>query len=100
VIAFSFETIVAKSLSAGHHPENGSSKKVLEKLGFRYTHDEFFARLNGYSLLSAYKTRRYFPRPRAGTDLRANAGLVLAGLVASSETVINRCITSIAGLSE
>jgi UDP-N-acetylglucosamine enolpyruvyl transferase len=25
-----------------------------------------------------------------GPDLRANAGLVLAGLVASSETVINR----------
>ena len=45
VIAFSFETIGAKSLSAGHHPENGSSKKVLEKLGFRYTHDEFFAAL-------------------------------------------------------
>jgi len=45
VIAFAFGTIGAKSLSAGHHPKNGSSKKVLEKLGFRYTHDEFFAAL-------------------------------------------------------
>ncbi len=45
VIAFSFETIGAKSLSAGHHPKNGASKKVLEKLGFRYSHDELFAAL-------------------------------------------------------
>jgi RimJ/RimL family protein N-acetyltransferase len=45
VIAFSFETIGAKSLSAGHHPQNAASKKVLEKLGFQYTHDEFFAAL-------------------------------------------------------
>jgi ribosomal-protein-alanine N-acetyltransferase len=43
VIDFAFRTIGAKSLSAGHHPQNLASKKVLEKLGFRYTHDEFFA---------------------------------------------------------
>jgi len=42
VIDFAFKTIGAKGLSAGHHPENVASKKVLEKLGFRYTHDEFF----------------------------------------------------------
>src|SRR5260370_25725830 len=55
VIAFSFETIGAKSLSAGHHPKNEASKKVLEKLGFRYPHDEFFAALGmdiPYYLLS------------------------------------------------
>ncbi len=45
VIDFAFETVGAKGLSAGHHPENGASKKVLEKLGFRYTHDEFFVTL-------------------------------------------------------
>jgi len=42
VIDFAFETIGARALSAGHHPENAASKKVLEKLGFRYSHDEFF----------------------------------------------------------
>ena len=42
VIPFAFERIGAKGLSAGHHPGNLASKKVLEKLGFRYTHDEFF----------------------------------------------------------
>jgi RimJ/RimL family protein N-acetyltransferase len=42
VMEFAFGTIGAKGLSAGHHPENVASKKVIEKLGFRYTHDEFF----------------------------------------------------------
>ena len=42
VIPFAFQTIGAKGLSAGHHPENLASKKVIEKLGFRYTHHEFF----------------------------------------------------------
>jgi RimJ/RimL family protein N-acetyltransferase len=45
VIAFAFETVGAKGLSAGHHPGNANSKKVLEKLGFHYTHDEYFPAL-------------------------------------------------------
>ena len=45
VIAYAFNTFGAKALSAGHHPDNENSKKVLEKLGFRYTHDQFFAAL-------------------------------------------------------
>jgi [ribosomal protein S5]-alanine N-acetyltransferase len=45
VIHIAFETIGAKVLSAGHHPANLNSKKVLEKLGFQYTHDEFFPEL-------------------------------------------------------
>jgi [ribosomal protein S5]-alanine N-acetyltransferase len=45
VIEYAFETIGAAGLSAGHHPGNANSKKVLEKLGFRYTHDEYFPAL-------------------------------------------------------
>lgn len=45
VIQFAFETTDAKGLSAGHHPDNVNSKKVLERLGFRYTHDEYFPAL-------------------------------------------------------
>jgi RimJ/RimL family protein N-acetyltransferase len=41
-IRYGFETIGAKGLSAGHHPDNTTSKKLLENLGFRYTHDEFY----------------------------------------------------------
>jgi [ribosomal protein S5]-alanine N-acetyltransferase len=42
VIPFAFSSIGAKGLSAGHHPDNLASKKVIEKLGFRYSHHEFF----------------------------------------------------------
>jgi ribosomal-protein-alanine N-acetyltransferase len=45
VIDFAFETIGVKGLSAGHHPGNVNSRKVLEKLGFQYTHDEYFPSL-------------------------------------------------------
>lgn len=45
VIPHAFETIGAKGLSAGHHPANTTSKKLIEKLGFRYSHDEFYAPL-------------------------------------------------------
>jgi RimJ/RimL family protein N-acetyltransferase len=40
VIPYAFATFAAKKLVAGHHPENLNSKKVLNKLGFRYSHDE------------------------------------------------------------
>jgi len=45
VIHFAFQTLGAKALSAGHHPDNLNSKKVLARLGFQYTHDEFFPAL-------------------------------------------------------
>lgn len=45
VIEYAFATLGVKGLSAGHHPENANSKKVLEKLGFHYTYDEFFPAL-------------------------------------------------------
>lgn len=43
VIAFAFETLGAKGLFAGHHPANVASRKVIEKLGFHFTHNEFYA---------------------------------------------------------
>jgi len=29
-------------LFAGHHPENESSRQLLTRLGFTYTHDEWY----------------------------------------------------------
>ena len=55
MIPFAFTTIGAKGLSAGHHPDNLVSKKVIEKLGFQYSHHEFFPALGidiPYYLLS------------------------------------------------
>lgn len=42
VIKFAFEEIDAMGLFAGHNPKNSVSKNLLEKLGFHYTHDEFY----------------------------------------------------------
>jgi ribosomal-protein-alanine N-acetyltransferase len=42
VIEHAFDTLKVKSLFAGHNPKNEVSRRLLEKLGFRYTHDEFY----------------------------------------------------------
>ena len=44
-IAYAFATYAPKKLAAGHHPENANSKKVMEKLGFQYSHEENFPEL-------------------------------------------------------
>lgn len=58
VIAFAFDKVGAKALSAGHHPDNVNSRKVLQKLGFQYTYDEYFPALGmsiPYYLLAPVK---------------------------------------------
>jgi [ribosomal protein S5]-alanine N-acetyltransferase len=42
VIAFAFDQLHPKALFAGHHPHNAASKRVLQKLGFRYMGDELY----------------------------------------------------------
>lgn len=42
VIEYAFDNLGATGLFAGHNPANETSRRVLEKLGFRYTHDEFY----------------------------------------------------------
>jgi RimJ/RimL family protein N-acetyltransferase len=44
-ITYAFATYAPKKLAAGYHPENANSKKVIEKLGFAYSHHERFAEL-------------------------------------------------------
>jgi RimJ/RimL family protein N-acetyltransferase len=42
VMKYAFNTIKVAGLFAGHNPNNKSSRLLLAKLGFRYTHDEFY----------------------------------------------------------
>ncbi len=42
VIEHGFTAIGALALFAGHHPEHHGSLRVLEKLGFRYTHHQLY----------------------------------------------------------
>lgn len=43
VIAYAFNELHAKALFAGHNPNNMASKGLLQKLGFRYIGDEYYA---------------------------------------------------------
>jgi len=42
VIGFAFETLAIKSIFAGHHPANEASERFLNRLGFRFTHEELY----------------------------------------------------------
>lgn len=42
VIAHAFEQLNASALFAGHNPKNSASRYMLEKMGFVYTHDEYY----------------------------------------------------------
>ena len=42
-IEYAFTTIGVTGLIAGHHPENDASRRVLLRLGFRHTHDAYYA---------------------------------------------------------
>lgn len=43
VIGYAFEQLDATGLYAGHNPANHASRHLLHKLGFRYTHDAYYA---------------------------------------------------------
>ncbi len=43
VMDYAFKVLSVKGLFAGHHPHNKASQHMLLKLGFRYTHDEYYA---------------------------------------------------------
>src|SRR6266851_7932046 len=42
IIAYAFDSLGAKGIFAGHSPANVASKRLLEKLGFRFTHSDFY----------------------------------------------------------
>ncbi|MEW5924266.1 MAG: GNAT family N-acetyltransferase [Candidatus Zixiibacteriota bacterium] len=42
VADYAFKSLKATGLFAGHNPFNEASRRLLKKLGFRYTHDEFY----------------------------------------------------------
>jgi len=43
VIDYAFKALNANGLFAGHNPHNTTSRHLLQKLGFRFTHDEYYA---------------------------------------------------------
>ena len=66
VMRYAFDTIGASGLFAGHNPKNQGSGHLLTKLGFQYTHDEFYrpTGLNHPSyLITAAEYRNSSPAP-------------------------------------
>lgn len=61
VIGHAFDVLGAASLFAAHHPQNACSARLLERLGFRYDRDEFYAPTGlehpSYSLQSHTRAR-------------------------------------------
>lgn len=43
VIKYAFDTLKVEALFVGHNPNNVKSARLVKKLGFKYTHDEFYA---------------------------------------------------------
>jgi len=43
VMGYAFDVLGAAGLFAGHNPGNDASRRLLSKVGFRYTHDEYYA---------------------------------------------------------
>jgi RimJ/RimL family protein N-acetyltransferase len=43
LVDYGFGLSGVKGIFAGHHPKNEASKNMIEKLGFRYTHDEIYS---------------------------------------------------------
>jgi len=43
VMALAFDSLKVAALFAGHHPANEASRGLLRKLGFRFTHAEYYA---------------------------------------------------------
>jgi len=42
VVRYAFDSLGVKALFAGHHPDNVASRRILEKLGFRFTHHDIY----------------------------------------------------------
>jgi ribosomal-protein-alanine N-acetyltransferase len=59
IVSHAFRDLGVQGLFAGHHPENEVSRRLLTRLGFRHTHDEFFAR-TGLEHPSYLLTREQF----------------------------------------
>jgi RimJ/RimL family protein N-acetyltransferase len=43
MMGYAFTELSVNGLFAGHNPHNTASRHLLQKLGFRYTHDEYYA---------------------------------------------------------
>ena len=65
-IQYAFTTLGVTELFAGHHPENHASRNLLLRLGFRYTHNAFYALTNRRHPSYSLTPDDFDRRPNAG----------------------------------
>lgn len=66
VMAFAFRTLGAEGLFAGHNPRNAASRRLLGRLGFVYTGDEYYAPTGLYHPSYALSREQWLARRSAG----------------------------------
>ena len=59
VMQYAFDSLNASALFAGHNPNNKTSRYLLEKLGFHYTHDELYPPTGLYHPSYLMKSEEY-----------------------------------------
>jgi RimJ/RimL family protein N-acetyltransferase len=64
VIDYAFNTLKANGLFAGHNPQNEASQYLLQRLGFRYTHDEYYPPTGLNHPSYSMKANEYFEHRR------------------------------------
>lgn len=62
VMAYAFNEKSVNALFAGHNPHNTVSRHLLKKLGFRYTHDEYYAPTGLYHRSYLLTAEEYFAK--------------------------------------
>jgi RimJ/RimL family protein N-acetyltransferase len=68
VIDHAFRIIGANALFAGHHPSNTASRGLLARLGFVYTHDEFYEPTGLHHPSYLLTHSQWSPSPALSTD--------------------------------
>jgi Acetyltransferases, including N-acetylases of ribosomal proteins len=59
VMEYAFRNLNANALFTGHNPKNSASAQLLKKLGFVYTHDEYYPPTNLYHPSYLMKKQNY-----------------------------------------
>ena len=67
VIDYAFKVLNCTALFAGHNPKNNASKRLLEKLNFKYIRDEYYAP-TGLNHPSYLLTKKEYESLKQATD--------------------------------
>ena len=65
VITFGFQMLGIAQVVVRHHPQNANSRALVQRLGFRYSHDEFWA-MGGFAAATYFVSRDEWLQGRQG----------------------------------